>query len=135
MLVGLQVDERIYAKVEQLAAAAGRPVGDQLALLVQLAADLRLGKERAVVIAGADLEKLEAMLGGGSVLHSADLVKKVDRLAAVSFRHVRLPFTPNQLEALAEKAKRQGLTVEQLVERTAPRMYEQFFDLIPVGLG
>ena len=33
-------------------------------------------------------------------------------------------------EALAEKAQRNGLTVDQLIERTAPRIYEHFFDLV-----
>lgn len=85
---------------------------------------------RAVVVQGEILDRLEATLGGGSLLNEADLAKKVARLAGISFLHVRLPFTPNQLEELAEKARRNSLTVEQLVNRTAPRIYEQFFDLI-----
>lgn len=87
-------------------------------------------QERSVVVSGRELEGLEGILGSGSVLHGPDLLKKVQRLAGISFLHVRLPFTPGQLEALAAKADRQGLSVEQLVERTAPRIYEQFFDLV-----
>lgn len=85
---------------------------------------------RALVVQGEILDRLEATLGGGSLLNEADLAKKVARLAGISFLHVRLPFTPNQLEELAEKAKRNSLTVEQLVNRTAPRIYEHFFDLV-----
>lgn len=85
---------------------------------------------RAVVVSGAALEQLEQILGGGSLLNGADLQKKVARLAGISFLHVRLPFSPSQLEQLVEKAARNSLTVDQLVERTAPRMYEQFFDLV-----
>lgn len=85
---------------------------------------------RYLVVTGEVLETLETILGGGSLLNQQDVLKKVTRLAGVSFQHVRLPFSPNQLEALAEKAARNGLTVQQLVERTAPRMYEQFFDLV-----
>ena len=98
--------------------------------LLTLAARLLPLAGRAVVVSGEPLRLLEAILGGGSILHEADLLQKVERLAGVSFLHVRLPFTPNQLEALAEQAARNSLTVEQLVERTAPRIYEQFFDLI-----
>lgn len=85
---------------------------------------------RVVILSGDHLERLESILGGGSLLNGADLQKKVERLAGISFLHVRLPFTPNQLEALKEKAERNSLTVEELVNRTAPRIYEQFFDLI-----
>ncbi|MGH7418837.1 MAG: hypothetical protein ACREKB_13785 [Candidatus Rokuibacteriota bacterium] len=85
---------------------------------------------RVVCVGGEGLQTLEAILGGGSILNQDDLLKKVERLAGISFLHCRLPFTPNQLEALAEKAARNSLTVEQLVERTAPRIYEHFFDLI-----
>lgn len=86
--------------------------------------------QRSIGLTGDVLETLEKILGGGSVVGPEDLQRKVERLAGISFRHVRLPFTPGQLEALKEKADRQGLTVEQLVERTAPRIYEQFFDLV-----
>lgn len=85
---------------------------------------------RFIVVSDAGLQYLEGILGGGSLLNEGDLVKKIDRLAGISFQHIRLPFTPNQLEALQAKAERQGLSVAELVERTAPRIYEQFFDLI-----
>jgi len=85
---------------------------------------------RTVPLNGYELEQLEAILGGGSILHAPDLLQKVQRLAGISCLHVRLPFTPNQLEALAVRAERQGQTIEQLVERAAPRIYEQFFNLI-----
>lgn len=85
---------------------------------------------RVVVLSGATLEALESILGGGSLMHGADCLKKVERLAGISFLHLRLPFTPNQLEWLAEKAAREGTTVERMVERVAPRVYEQFFDLL-----
>lgn len=85
---------------------------------------------RAVILGGDTLDRLEAILGGGSVMSGADLLQKVERLAGISFQHVRLPFTPNQLEQLKEKAERNSMTVKQLVERTAPRMYAQFFNLM-----
>lgn len=129
-LLRLTVDDATYARLDARATATRRALTLEATRLLQTAAQVLPLSGRAVVIAGEALDRLESMLGGGSVLDPADLVKKTERLAGISFLHCRLPFTPNQLEALAEKAARQGLTVEQLVERTAPRIYEQFFDLV-----
>lgn len=85
---------------------------------------------RYTVLEQADLIKLEDILGGGSILNGADLLAKVQRLAGVSFEHIRLQFTPGQLEELGRKAERQGKSVAQLVDQMAPRIHEQFFGLI-----
>ena len=85
---------------------------------------------RVVVLTGDDLRALEELLGGGSILNSPDLRQKVERLAGISFQHVRLQFTPSQLEQVQEKARRQNKSVEQLVDQMAPRIHEQFFGLI-----
>lgn len=85
---------------------------------------------RYVVVAGPELEALERILGGGSVTHGTDLRVKVERLAGISFQHIRLQFSPGQLEELARRAERQGRTVEQIVEMMVPRIHEQFFNLI-----
>ena len=119
-LAGLQT--RAEAQKIDLETAATR-------LLVEAAPTYPL-TGRAVVVHGETLDRLEGILSGGSLLSAQDLQQKVERLAGISFLHLRLPFSPGQLEALAEKAERNGLTVEQLVERTAPRIYEQFFDLV-----
>lgn len=117
-------------KLEAVAARHGRSVEEQAA--ISLTAGLAIPSTgRTLTIDSATIEALGQILGGGSVLNQQDLLFKVQRLAGISFRHVRLPFTPNQLEQLQERADRQGLTVQQLVERTAPRMYEQFFNMLP----
>lgn len=86
---------------------------------------------RAIILSGQLLDEVEKRLGGMPVLHAADLLEKLDYLASISFEHVQLPFSPAQLAALQEKASRQGKTVEELIEVAAPRIYEQFFDLLP----
>lgn len=118
--------ERLQARAE----AQRRALELSAAMLLRDALRLLPVQGRAVVVSGEILERLESILGGGSLLNAEDLRQKVERLAGVSFLHCRLPFTPNQLEALAEKAARNSLSVEELVNRTAPRMYEQFFDLV-----
>lgn len=124
------VQDPVYQNLQDRATVAGRSPEYIAAALLQLASQQLPDAGKLVVVTGETLERLETILGGGSVLNQADLLKKVERLAGVSFLHVRLPFTPNQLEQLAQKAERQGLSVQQLVERTAPRIYEQFFDLM-----
>ena len=125
------LEPNTFRQLQQRAMDANLPLEAETSrLLAEAARTLPAKGQRYVVLTGEQLATLETILGGGSVLHAADLLKKVERLAGVSFRHVRLPFTPNQLELLEEKASRQSLTVQQLVERTAPRIYEQFFDLI-----
>lgn len=118
--------EQLQARAE----AQRRALELSAAMLLRDALRLLPVQGRAVVVSGEILERLESILGGGSLLNAEDLRQKVERLAGVSFLHCRLPFTPNQLEALAEKAARNSLSVEELVNRTAPRMYEQFFDLV-----
>ena len=88
-------------------------------------------RQRGVVKSGKEDATYEGgRQTGAAPMPEADLLLKVERLAGVSFLHCRLPFTPNQLEALAEKASRNSLSVEQLIERTAPRIYEHFYDLV-----
>jgi hypothetical protein len=121
VLAKLQMAGDYYRKPIDLVAT--RKLSEALTLLPQEGG-------RVVMLSGDALQGAEAILGGGSILNGGDLLQKVQRLAGISFLHIRLPFTPNQLEALVEKATRQGLTVEQLAERTAPRMYANFFDLV-----
>lgn len=126
----IHVDDDTLAKLQALADLQRKDLELCAAQLVRAASNHLPPGGRYVVVSGEALETLEKILGGGSVMNSADLQKKVERLAGISFLHIRLPFTPNQLEMLAEKAARNSLTVAQLAERTAPRMYEQFFDLV-----
>lgn len=127
----LVLPDEAATALELRALAANKPVEVMGTRLVLAALTLLPeGGGRVVVLTGEVLQTLENILGGGSLLNAADVQKKVERLAGVSFEHVRLPFTPNQLELLAEKAARNGLDVRTLIERTAPRIYEQFFDLI-----
>jgi hypothetical protein len=82
---------------------------------------------RAVVIGKDDIEKLTIALGGIPVKDAADLVARVENLAAVSFQHIRLNFSPQHLAELAHRAERQGKSVEAVIRDTVNRMAEDFF--------
>ena len=86
--------------------------------------------QRMIVLGPKEIDALESLVSGGSVLNGMDLVAKVGRLAGISFHHTRIQFTPGQLEDVARRAASNGLTVDQLLERTTPRIYEMFFNLL-----
>ena len=88
---------------------------------------------RHVVLDQATLDVLASILFGGDVLNGADLVDKVSRLAGITFHNIRLEFTPGQLEELARRAERLGLTAEELTRRTVKRMEDLFFTHLGVG--
>lgn len=125
------VQDEIYDLLENRSQQSGRPIEIVAQQLLGLAARSLPQGGRVVVLTGDDLHALEDRLAGGSILSPGDLRAKVDRLAGIGFYHTTLPFTPSQLEHLKVKAERQGKTVEQLIEEAAPKIYEQFFGLLP----
>ena len=127
--IQLQLDDTLAVDLQRLDPAAPLHVLIPRRLTQLRAAPL---KGKVVMLSQADCEALEAILGGGSVLNGKDLVQKVSRLAGISFEHIRLQFTPGQLDEVVRKADSSGITVDQLIERMAPRIMEQFFGLVPV---
>lgn len=138
MRLAIDISPELMTLLDERATLAGKTpevvAAQLLAFAVKETRDLPQGT-RIMVVGGKPLERLEQVLGGGSILNQGDLQRKVERLAGISFMHVRLPFTPNQLETLGERAQRQGMSVQQLVDRTAPRIYEHFFNLMERTTG
>lgn len=133
MRLTIDIPDETLARLEDRATRMGKTPEQEAARLLQFAEqsvrDLPPGS-RLLVVSGPTIAALEPILGGGSLLNAQDLQKKVERLAGISFLHCRLPFTPNQLEELGQRAERQGMTVQTLVDRTAPRIYEHFFNMM-----
>ena len=125
----LQLEDHEYAQVQERADRSGVSEVDVAKKLLLQATRYLPTNQPVIVLAGPLLEQVTATLGGLPLRHAQDLAERVDQLAGISFGHLRLPFSPNHLQALQEKADRQGKTVEQLLEEAAPRVYEQFFDL------
>jgi tRNA A37 N6-isopentenylltransferase MiaA len=126
----IEIPAEIYQQLQVRAGEASLPIEAVGAAALAAALKSLPARGRYLVVSGGTLEALETILSGGSIMNQADLRAKVENLAGVSFEHCRLPFTPNQLEQLAEKAERNSMSVQQLIDRTAPRIYEQFFDLV-----
>ncbi len=83
--------------------------------------------DRIVVIPSRQRDELEKVLSGGALEDAADLVLKVEALAAIEVEGVKLDFTPGQKRELKRLAERQGITYEEIVKRTVKSMEEQFF--------
>lgn len=83
--------------------------------------------DRVIILDGAIREQIEQILGPGLLLNAQDLLDKVRRWAGITIGDVRLDFTPGQLEEIAARAERLGITPEEEVRRIVRRMEEQFF--------
>lgn len=126
----VQVPEISMDRLHDRAREQGRDLEATASLALIASLEMLPSMGRVVVLDRETIQTLEALFQGGSITNSADLLQKVLRLAGISFEHIRLQFTPGQLETLQEKAERQGKTVTQLVEQMAPRICDQFFGLI-----
>lgn len=130
----IQVDDQALQALQIRADDVRKDVEYVASLLLRSAIQHLPLAEAYTVVAGEQQSRLEAILGGGSLLNAQDLVTKTERLAGISFHHVRLPFSPNQLEEIERRAERLGLTPEQLIERCARTMYELFFTHLGHGV-
>lgn len=111
---------------EQYATKQGRPVDQVIEAQLNRFKRLEPGT-KAVVVNAEMLESLSVALGGLPIKDAADLCAKVEELAAVSFQHIRLDFSPKHLAQLADRAERQGKPVEQVIQDVVKTMAEQFF--------
>lgn len=83
--------------------------------------------DRAVVLAPAVLTALSEALFGLPVRDGADLLTRVQALAGLSFQHLRLTLSEQQLYELQDRAVRQGRPVETLVAEMAQIVLRDLF--------
>jgi hypothetical protein len=84
-------------------------------------------QDRAVVLARADRDALEARLGQGHLRSSADLRAKVERLARLEIGGIEIGWTPAQWEELTHRAKKRGISIEQECRSIVAQMRDLFF--------
>lgn len=70
---------------------------------------------------------LERTLGVGSCRSLAALQTRVDQLARLEIGGIRVDFTPGQLDELAHRAAKRGLTVEEEVRRVVEKLSGDLF--------
>lgn len=138
MIVRLQIPDDVFETYEKMATAtheaSGRTVQATDLMVAQL--DRFRGipaTDRVVVIDSRTRAALEAILHGGSLRDSADLLAKVQRLGAIKIGEVRLDFSPGQLEELKHIANRNRRQVKDVVLETVRRIENQFFDRVGIS--
>lgn len=87
---------------------------------------------RVVVLTDAHLTTLEARLGNTRVFGTPEqLVAGVSELADVKLANLSFQFTPAQYRELNDRASRQNVPVETLIQMIVQAMIPQFFTVAP----
>ena len=87
--------------------------------------------DRVVVIDPKTRNRLEVVLSGGSLMDSADLLRKVEALADVRLGEIRLEFTPPEVKQIKRWADRNGRTPESVLKEVVDRLKMGVFDYVP----
>lgn len=82
--------------------------------------------ERAVVLGGPVIERLETHLGT-QISNGEELADKVERLAGITFHGIHLDFSPNQLEELQHRSERSGRSVEDMAKEMVQQLSHEWF--------
>lgn len=84
---------------------------------------------RPLVVSGMAREQIEDAMGCPPLQNELDLIQQTSRLAKVEFGTHTLKLTPGQTEEIAYRAKKQGKTVDQMLQMVWAAFGEQFFGL------
>jgi hypothetical protein len=79
-----------------------------------------------IIVGKLAAQAIAERTGGIPLKDDADVVKRFDRLAGISFRKKNIDLSPAQLEDLAARATRQGRSIEKLIEEIYQRVREEF---------
>jgi hypothetical protein len=88
-----------------------------------------IADEGSLTISGKDRALIEQTLGIGSTLDSSRLVGSIVRLARLSIGEIAVDFTPGQWEELDHRAKKRGLTVENLVKQIVAKVTQDIWNV------
>lgn len=137
MILKLQVPDETYEEYQRQAEAIHSQAGTAISPEELMAAQLDRfrsvsPRDRVVVVGSKQRDRLEQVLGGGSLQGSEDLVSKVERLVDLRIEGIRLHFTPGQLAQLKTYATRNRRSLEDVVKATVHQMSDRFFDYVGV---
>lgn len=120
------IDDALYQ--QYLAAAKDNGHLATAQINARLRRFLELGPtERALVLTGDQLQQIELTLGGGSLKDAGDLLKRIEDWAGITIGHIRLTFSPAQLQEIGLRAQKQGKSPKELVEDIVRQMESSFF--------
>lgn len=83
--------------------------------------------EGTLTLSPSDREALELTTGIGTTRSAATLLAAVQRLARIRIGDVTIPFTPGQLEEIAYRAGKRGITVQRATQDVIDRIKDELF--------
>lgn len=128
MKLTLQIPDELYecyASHLEKALAGKATIEDVLAHQLEKFKDVS-PSDRVVVVLPPDRSRLEALLGGGSLVTSRDLAEKVQRLADIQIGEVRVDFSPGELQNIRTYATKNRKPIQQAISDVVHGMKEQF---------
>lgn len=89
-----------------------------------------------VVLSLAQLEEIAVLLGTGlPIRNKRDLDRALNSVSQVHLGHVRLQWTPSQLQQIEEKAKKYNLRTDEFVAQVASKLLLEIFNVAPGTQG
>lgn len=126
-----KLPDEVYERYQAEAKERQMSVGDVLRERLLLAEDLDPREKPLILFGGATMQAIESYLGGGQLKSATDLLSKVSKLAAVGFGRHDFVLSAIQAQELMHRAKKLGLTTEQLLDRMWIKISEDFFKYVP----
>jgi hypothetical protein len=83
--------------------------------------------EGTLVLTAHERELIELTAGIGVCRTGPALIHAVQRLARIGIGDVQIPFTPGQLEEIAYRAKKRGITVDRAILDVVDRIKGELF--------
>jgi hypothetical protein len=83
--------------------------------------------EGTLTLSLQDRELLERTTGLGTTRTPMELVAAIQRLARIGIGDVQIPFTPGQLEEIAYRATKRGITLQRAVQDVIDRISGELF--------
>jgi hypothetical protein len=74
-----------------------------------------------------DRDLLERTTGVGTTRTAPELIAACQRLARIGIGDVQIPFTPGQLEEIAYRAQKRGITVARAIQDVIDRLSGELF--------
>jgi len=129
MILNLRVDDETYQHYADEAEATGSQpilvIEDRLKRALVLTPN-----SRYIILADGTRDRMEQILGGGSLKSAEDLLTRVQRLGHVKFGEHTIEITPGQMEEIIYRAAKMGRSVDDLIKEAYGIFARDFFTLI-----
>ena len=117
------ISDRICDKYQAMADAQGRTLESVIESQLDRFSPYPPGQRTLAL----NVDTVQKALGGLPLRDGADLLKRIEDLAGITFHNIRLDFTAGQLEELQRRAEREEKSVDELARSIVEQLNRQFF--------